>query len=347
MHASTPSHSSHNPAVIEQSPPGSLLTRQKQSGSPPRLRKDASKDRLASSCLSLPGQQGTNKPEEAKHYVSGDLPFNSLEASISHAPTDGAIGLATPNPRSRVGDQSLQSDSITNLDSQKSSTRISGSDNKSQVQTAGRNASSSGAVVDKNDLHNHRSAPKERIGHVSRGGTPGVECQNKFGHRMNEVPKESHVEASVAQQYEIVRLGEKHFVSAHMPIPEATLSLWRTDLKESLRKALEHSSTDVNDREAYAVAELYIAGRKRDQLQPHIIITCCTKAREQELRRLLKKMKWLQRTEIRLMLILDESFHYRANASYNKDDFKFGVEVMVRLQASCSYGILARFEEPV
>ena len=163
--------------------------------------------------------------------------------------------------------------------------------------------------------------------------------EQNLGHQIQQ-PSEPGASTG---EYKISRLDETHYVSEHMPISESDLSLWEHCVKQPLKQALFRMSTEIDDYEAYGVMEFYMAGKRRDNLKPRIIITCCSTAREKELRRILKNIKWLKKTGLRPLVVLDRSFGYRKEVNHVLKDQKLAVEIRKTNRVAYSCGVQARF----
>lgn len=155
-------------------------------------------------------------------------------------------------------------------------------------------------------------------------------------------PSRSATNAPKIIHYPISSLGDSHFVSPQMPIPQPDIELWESRIRDPLKVTLRCMSTKTDDYEAYSVLEFFMAGRQKDRLKPMIIITCCSKTRKKELRRILNDLKWLKELGFRPIVVVDKSFGYRKGPTSTLGAHNYEVECRgseVNLQ-SC--GIVAR-----
>ncbi|KAL8918358.1 MAG: hypothetical protein Q9208_007377 [Pyrenodesmia sp. 3 TL-2023] len=143
--------------------------------------------------------------------------------------------------------------------------------------------------------------------------------------------------------YPTIALGDKYFVCAQMPIPREDIDLWESRIREPLKKALLCMSSETDDYEAYGCIEFYMAGKRRDNLKPCVIITCCSNKRRKELRRILSKLEWLKITGLKWIVIVDKSFGYRTS-THLRDSYgvAFTVECRNLHQTTQSCGFQAR-----
>lgn len=137
-------------------------------------------------------------------------------------------------------------------------------------------------------------------------------------------------------------LDGKYFVSEHMPIPKVALDLWENRIRDPLKQALLRMSTRTDDYEAYSVIEFYMAGKRKDRLKPSVIITCCSKTRKKELRRIIDELNWLKSTGVEPIIIVDKSFGYRTQASNPDEGLNLEVEGRNLRQSTQTCGIQAR-----
>ena len=168
--------------------------------------------------------------------------------------------------------------------------------------------------------HFEHSEPKQVLG-AEKLNTEPSELSNHEQQKTGSVPSL------------ISALGNKYFVSEQAQIPKADVELWETRVREPLKEALRCMSAKTDDCEAYSVIEFYMAGKRKDRLKPTVIITCCSRARKKELKRIIDDLRWLKRLGVKPVIVVDDSFGYRQS---------FEVEARSLHRTTQSCGIQAR-----
>jgi hypothetical protein len=108
-----------------------------------------------------------------------------------------------------------------------------------------------------------------------------------------------------------VNIDRKYYVSADMPIPEESMSLWQGGIKKRLEDALCRESTATYDSEAALALEFYMAGKSDKNLKPSIMITCCSSKRKKSIKKSLGDLKWLNNSGLRYFIRVDKTFGHR------------------------------------
>jgi hypothetical protein len=109
----------------------------------------------------------------------------------------------------------------------------------------------------------------------------------------------------------IVLIDRKYYVSTDMPIPKESMKLWQGEIKERLEGALCRESRATYDSEASLALEFHMAGTNNKNLNPSIMITCCTSKMKKSIKKCLGDLKWLNDSGLRYFIWVDKTFGHR------------------------------------
>jgi len=142
--------------------------------------------------------------------------------------------------------------------------------------------------------------------------------------------------------YAIFPIDGKYYVSAEMPIPAQAAEIWREGLKQRLECALDPSSKARHDSEVALQLEFYMAGKRKSNLKPSILITCCSSRRKKELKSCLGKLKWLKDSGLPYYVRVDKTCGLRMDHSPGSNIIEPIVEAKIMPGTSTICGIPAR-----
>jgi hypothetical protein len=162
------------------------------------------------------------------------------------------------------------------------------------------------------------------------------------------IPTSSKTLLQPSHPYSIVAIDQKYYVSANMPLPEESMSLWQGGIKKRLEDALCRESRATYDSEAALALEFYMAGTSKKNLKPSIMITCCSSKRKKSIKKCLGDLNWLNNSGLRYFIRVDKTFGHRmvqTNESHIENalvearlapNFKTLCGVSARIRDTCS-----------
>jgi len=127
----------------------------------------------------------------------------------------------------------------------------------------------------------------------------------------SNIPTSSKTLLQPSCPYSIVAIDQKYYVSADMPLPEESMSLWQGGIKKRLEDALCRESRATYDSEAALALEFYMAGTSNKNLKPSIMITCCSSKRKKSIKKCLGDLNWLNNSGLRYFIRVDKTFGHR------------------------------------
>ena len=127
-----------------------------------------------------------------------------------------------------------------------------------------------------------------------------------------------------------------------MPTPAQATHLWQNSIKGRLEEAICLSVRATHDSEATLLLEFNMAGKSRKNLEPSIIITCCSRRKKAELKSILNALRWLKDSGLQHFIRVDRSFGHCAAESQTGAQPRYVIEARLTAHSSTLCGIMAR-----
>ena len=176
---------------------------------------------------------------------------------------------------------------------------------------------------------------------------PTAETTPRITEPSISLTKSSHsVSAEVPSSAEGVRICPhrkgKLYINPLAPMPVEIKTKWEQELRPRLTEELRRLNLD------YGCADLFIAGRKQDQLAPTIAILCTSLDNKRNIAKRLKASKLsaeFESVDVRVEILVDLNFGLKGSLDFLFSDPEFPIEVLLPETEHCFNGLLIRAKE--
>ncbi|MCJ1263556.1 hypothetical protein MMC22_003426 [Lobaria immixta] len=176
---------------------------------------------------------------------------------------------------------------------------------------------------------------------------PTAETTPRITEPSISLTKSSHsVSAEVPSSAEGVRICPhqkgKLYINPMAPMPVEIKTKWEQELRPRLTEELRRLNLD------YGCADLFIAGRKQNQLAPTIAILCTSLENKRNIAKRLKASKLsaeFESVDVRVEILVDLNFGLKGSLDFLFLDPEFPIEVQLPETEHCFNGLLIRAKE--